>query len=231
MTRKTGFSKVPYLGVLAGLLGYFFHATALSGGSAVPLIAFSLLSAALFALAAAALEKRASCAALFRPMRRDFALSLLAAVLLGAGCVLSFSGGGMIARLICVLGLVGALSLAVSAVFRLRGAAPAAIFHVPATLFYVCRLFSDFRRWTVDPAILDYCFCLLALICFMLSTYHMGAFSLDHGARRRLCFYSLGGVFFGTVSIAALPLAQALIYGAGALFSLAFAIQAFGNGK
>ena len=34
MARKIGFSKVPWLGVLAGLLGYFFHATMLSGGSA-----------------------------------------------------------------------------------------------------------------------------------------------------------------------------------------------------
>ena len=44
------FSKVPWLGVLAGLLGYFFHATMLSGGSAIPLIAFSVLMA-LFVLA------------------------------------------------------------------------------------------------------------------------------------------------------------------------------------
>ena len=29
MARKIGFSKVPWLGVLAGLLGYFFHATML----------------------------------------------------------------------------------------------------------------------------------------------------------------------------------------------------------
>lgn len=36
MERKIGFSKVPWLGVLAGLLGYFFHATMLSGGSAIP---------------------------------------------------------------------------------------------------------------------------------------------------------------------------------------------------
>ena len=48
MARKIGFSKVPWLGVLAGLLGYFFHATMLSGGSAIPLIAFSVLMALLF---------------------------------------------------------------------------------------------------------------------------------------------------------------------------------------
>ena len=48
MTRKIGFSKVSWLGVLAGLLGYFFHATMRSGGSAIPLVAFSVLMALLF---------------------------------------------------------------------------------------------------------------------------------------------------------------------------------------
>ena len=42
MTRKIGFSKVSWLGVLAGLLGYFFHATMRSGGSEIPLVAFSV---------------------------------------------------------------------------------------------------------------------------------------------------------------------------------------------
>ena len=48
MTRKIGFSKVSWLGVLAGLLGYFFHATMRSGGSEIPLVAFSVLMALLF---------------------------------------------------------------------------------------------------------------------------------------------------------------------------------------
>lgn len=58
MTRKIGFSKVSWLGVLAGLLGYFFHATMRSGGSAIPLVAFSVLMALLFWLSAVTLEKK-----------------------------------------------------------------------------------------------------------------------------------------------------------------------------
>ena len=85
MARKIGFSKVPWLGVLAGLLGYFFHATMLSGGSAIPLIAFSVLMALLFWLSAATLEKRARYDEVFHPMRADALLSLLGAIALGAG--------------------------------------------------------------------------------------------------------------------------------------------------
>ena len=169
MARKIGFSKVPWLGVLAGLLGYFFHATMLSGGSAIPLIAFSVLMALLFWLSAATLEKRARYDEVFHPMRADALLSLLGAIALGAGCVLRFSSDGTAGKLICVLGVVGALALLASGVLRLKQDAPPAMLYVPAILYYVCTLFFDFRRWMHDPAILDYCFCLFALICFMIA--------------------------------------------------------------
>ena len=78
----------------------------------------------------------------------------------------------------------------------MKKSVPSAACYVPAILYYVCKLFYDFRRWMHDPAILDYCFCLFALICFMIATYHAASFSFDHGGRRRLCFYSLWRVLW-----------------------------------
>ena len=231
MMRKSGYSKVSYLGVLAGLVGYFFHATMQSGGSSIPLIAFSVLMVLLFWLASVTLEKKPAYQDVFRPLRVDFVLTVLASAALGAGCVLQFRSGGMLARLICVLGLVGALGQIAAGVFRLRAETPRAVLMVPAVLFYVCRLFFDFRGWMIDPAILDYCFSLFALICFMICTYHAASFSFDHGARRRLCFYGLGGVFFGAVALAGAALPQLLIYGGSIGLCLVFSIQALGNGK
>ena len=231
MTRKISFSKVSGLGVLAGLLGYFFHATMLSGGSAIPLIAFSVLMALLFWLTAATLEKKARYEEVFRPMRSDFVLSLLGALALGAGCVLRFQEAGRFYRMICVLGLVGAAGILCAGVLRQKKSAPPVMFYVPAILYEVCELFYDFRRWMHDPAILDYCFCLFALICFMIATYHAASFSFDRGARRRLCFYSLCGVFFGAAAMAGQEVSGMLLYGAGACICLAFSMQALGNGK
>lgn len=94
MTRKIGFSKVSWLGVLAGLLGYFFHATMRSGGSAIPLVAFSVLMALLFWLSAVTLEKKSRYDEVFRPMRSDFICNTLGAIGLGAGCVMGLKGGG-----------------------------------------------------------------------------------------------------------------------------------------
>ena len=231
MMRKSGFSKVSWLGVLAGLLGYFFHATMLSGGSAIPLIAFSVLMVLLFWLSAATLEKKMQYAEVFHAMRLDLALTALGALGLGAGCVLRFQEGGLFVRLICVLGLVGAMGLLAASVFRMKKTAPAAVLYVPAILYYVCKLFYDFRRWMHDPTILDYCFCLFALICFMIASYHAASFSFDRGARRRLCFYSLCGIFFGAAAMAGQALSAMLIYGASACFCMVYATQALGNGK
>ena len=139
--------------------------------------------------------------------------------------------GGTSVRLIGLLGLVSALALLLGGVFRMKRGVPSAMFYVPAILYYVCKLFYDFRHWMHDPAILDYCFCLFALICFMIATYHGASFSFDHGGRRRLCFYSLCGVFFGATAMAGQDLSGLLIYGASACVCLAYAMQALGNGK
>ena len=153
MTRKIGFSKVSWLGVLAGLLGYFFHATMRSGGSAIPLVAFSVLMALLFWLSAVTLEKKSRYDEVFRPMRSDFICNTLGAIGLGAGCVMGLKGGGTAVLVIGLLGLFGALALLTGGVFRMKKSVPSAACYVPAILYYVCKLFYDFRRWMHDPAI------------------------------------------------------------------------------
>ena len=73
--------------------------------------------------------------------------------------------------------VVGALGVLASACFvitgvgRFRGRiAPLAI-HLFPCLYLICKLIIDFKRWSIDPALLDYCFSLLAMICVMCATY------------------------------------------------------------
>ena len=124
---------------------------------------------------------------------------LLGALGLIAGCVLSFRGS-IAQMLVSLLGLLAGLSLGAGAVLRWKEKKPSAAFSVFVVLFYVAKLFRDFRHWEINPAILDYCFSLFAMIAFMLASYHAGAFSFERGARRRLAFYSLLGVLFGAMS-------------------------------
>lgn len=87
------------------------------------------------------------------------------------------------------------------------------------------QLFRDFRHWEINPAILDYCFSLFAMIAFMLASYHAGAFSFERGARRRLAFYLLLGVLFGAISLAGAQLPELLIYAGSVFWMLACAQQ------
>ncbi len=124
-----------------------------------------------------------------------------------------------------LLGLLAGLSLGAGAVLRWKEKKPSAAFSVFVVLFYVAKLFRDFRHWEINPAILDYCFSLFAMIAFMLASYHAGAFSFERGARRRLAFYSLLGVLFGAVSLAGAQLPELLIYAGSVFWMLACAQQ------
>lgn len=216
MKRKLGLIGVLHAAILAAIAGYFFRTAQLSGGSSVPVVAFSVLMVLVFALAAVSLEKHAAYAEVYSPCRQDLAFSLLGAAGLIAGCALDFRGS-VFRMLISLLGLLAGFGLGAAAVLRQKGQKPSAAFYVFAVLFYVAKLFRDFRHWEINPAIGGYCFSLFAMISFMLASYHAGAFSFDRGARRRLAFFSLTGVLFGAISLAGAGLSELLIY-AGSLF-------------
>lgn len=224
MKQKSGLIGVVYAAILSAIAGYFFRVTQLSGSSSVPLIAFSILMVFVFALAAASLEKKSAYEDIYRPCGQDLVFSLLGALGLIAGCVLSFRGS-IAQMLVSLLGLLAGLSLGAGAVMRWKGKKPSAAFSVFVVLFYVAKLFRDFRHWEINPALLDYCFSLFAMIAFMLASYHAGAFSFDRGARRRLAFYSLLGVLFGAVSLAGAQLPELLIYAGSVFWMLACAQQ------
>ncbi len=224
MKHNSGLIGVVYAAILAAIIGFFFHASLLSGGSAIPLVAFSILMLLVFALAAVSLDKHSAFAEVFPSSRQDICFSLLGAAALLAGCVLSFRGSTL-RMLLSLLGMLAALGLGVAAVLRFRGKKPTAAWYVLAVLFYVVRLFRDFRSWEHDPNIWNYCFNLFAMISFMLATYHAGAFCFDRGARRRLAFYSLTGLFFGAVSLSGADTSTLLVYGGSILWMLALAQQ------
>ena len=53
---------------------------------------------------------------------------------------------------------------------------------IPA-LFFAVRLIMDFRLWSQDPQILDYCFDLFALLSIMCATYYLGGFCFAKQSR------------------------------------------------
>ena len=165
-------------------------------------------------------------------MRADALLSLLGAIALGAGCVLRFSSDGTAVKLICTLGVVGALALLASGVLRLKQDAPPAMLYVPAILYYRCA--RSFRLPPLDARSGNSGLLLLSVRADLLHDRNLSraaSFSFDHGARRRLCFYSLCGVFFGATAMAGQALSMLIYAKARAASCLTYSMQALGTGK
>lgn len=147
--------------------------------------------------------------------------SCAAAALLLVGSILRL-GAPMekSALVIAIGGIVAAGCWVGTALSRYQAKqAHGALFLLPA-VFYVVDLVLQFRLWTRDPVILDYCFDLLALICTMCALFHLSGFSFDQGHRRITVFFVLCGVFFNAAAMAGAPAAEFLGYLAAALWLL-----------
>lgn len=68
-------------------------------------------------------------------------------------------------------------------------------------IWQLLTLLLNFRGWSMDPTILDYCFRLFALVSGMCAAYHIGALSLEQKGRRMAAFWCMAGSFFSVVSI------------------------------
>lgn len=69
--------------------------------------------------------------------------------------------------------------------------------------------------------ILDYCFDLLALICVMCASFHLGGFCFDAGRRRITAFFCGCGVIFGAVAMAGGMIRELCMTGGGMVWLLA----------
>ena len=108
--------------------------------------------------------------------------------------------------------IVSALCMTAIAVLRYRGTVPSVALHVIPCLYLVVRLILNFKRWSVDPAVLDYCFELFASITAMCAIYQLGLFCYNKGHRRSASFWCLSGVIFSAVSLAGGNAEAVLLY-------------------
>lgn len=186
-----------------------------------PLTMLCILMVALFALYSFFLRPRKKYQAIESGSMAIFAMTTVAAVMMLAGCVLLvFNLEQMSDLVVATGGAVAGICWFVSGFDRVRGRkAPAALFMVPA-LFFAVELICDFRYWSRDPMILEYCFDLLAMICVMCATYHLGGFCFDRGSRRRTAFFSLCGIFFCAAALADGSAASRIRTAAAALWLL-----------
>lgn len=102
---------------------------------------------------------------------------------------------------IWVLGLVCAAAMGIVGVCRLLGKKPYFLLHTALCIYFALRMVSQYRTWSSDPFLQDYCFYLTAYVALMLTAYHQAAFDAGMGKHRLLWFYSLGSVYLCCLSM------------------------------
>lgn len=149
------------------------------------------------------LPKRSGYEENFSSETPEMVISLAAAVLLLAGCAVSLLNEPRgVNLLVQFLGIASALCVAVTARQRYQGVVPKAALHLLPCLYLVVRLIVDFKQWSVDPAVLDYCYTLFASISAMCAVFHLGGFCFSQGRRRTSVFWCFLCVVFSAVSLA-----------------------------
>lgn len=163
------------------------------------------------------LKKRTTCEQVFPPLMLPNLLQAVAALGLICGNILLLVQGRVpttafssqsprvadtMTTLLPPLGLAAAGCIAAFSVLRIAGKKPSALLYMLASVYLALRLIVCFQEWTIDPSVHDYCFQLLAAICCMLGTFHLGGFCLDRGKRRMTLFWTLSAVVFCGITLA-----------------------------
>ena len=197
-----------------------------NGRGVWPLVILCVLSLAAFLLVSLKKEKRCGYEENFSPDMLSVLLSVLAAGLLLAGNVMAFTRvspmatpvNQMLTRVTAALGAASGLSFVGIAAAQHKGEKPSAALHLLPVVYYILQMIFNFKSWSTDPIILDYCFKLFALIFVMLAVFHAGGFVFGTGQRRSTVFLCLAGVFFSIISPADGGASYVLITSSSALW-------------
>ena len=128
---------------------------------------------------------------------REAALRLIAAVLMLMGAALRFEQE----RLTAICGVLAGILLAADTMGKKEKTAASAVMPLLAVLCLVVQLVAQFRDWSRDPAILDYCFDLFALICLVASVLHTAGNRLGYVHRKMPLFFGMSGVLFNMTAL------------------------------
>lgn len=229
MRAKTNRKLILYLLIAAGAAGFLLRrwqlATAfdeeglvIGGSPSIWVLAvFALIVTVLLAVMALGLRRRSVYTECFSSGTPETVLTVASAVLVLAGCILAMVWGQRTA-VVTALGVAAALSMAVIGMQRYRGVVPSAAIHLIPSAYLILALIVDFRRWSVDPTVLDYCYDLFAAIGAVCAMVNLMGFCFDKGRRRETVFWCLAGCFFSMVALGGLGVVHCLTTGGLAVF-------------
>lgn len=97
---------------------------------------------------------------------------------------------------VVILSLLSAAALAYVAFCRLTRRKPLSLCHGVVCVCFALRMVCQYREWSSDPQLQDYCFYMLAHVGLMLTAFHMAAFDAGMGRHRTLWLTGLTSCYF-----------------------------------
>ena len=85
---------------------------------------------------------------------------------------------------------------------RFTGRKPFFLMHCIVCLYLALRLVCQYRIWSADPQVQNYCFYMGAHLALMLTAYQLAAFDADTGSHRNLWISGLSAVFLCLTALA-----------------------------
>lgn len=174
--------------------------------SAFVLAGWGILCFLLFSVLAATSQGRSGTHTVLFTHGALSVLSYFGAVLVLFAAVFDFaaallSGPGMSAPIMCLLGLFSGICLFVTAWMRSHGKTTYPPLELVPDLYLVVKLILNFKGWSTDPIILDYCIMLFALIFVVLGFYYSTGFLFDLGKPRLTLLFTLCACLFSAVAM------------------------------
>ena len=127
---------------------------------------------------------------------KPFAFGKLAAAALLLVSLMPPSFDGALPAIVCVLGLCSVISMAIEALFQVRGQTGTLIGGCVLSVYLMVYLIARYLEWSYVHMLADFIFPLVFNICCMLASYRLAAFREGKGLRRRTLFYGLCALIF-----------------------------------
>ena len=113
--------------------------------------------------------------------------------------------GDLLTSLTATLGLICAVSLALSGYSRWQGKRLNVLLHSVVCVYFLLLLICQYRLWSAEPQLQTYVFQLLATVFLMIGAYQRACFDGRMGSRRSYALFRLAGAYF---CFAAIPGSQ-----------------------
>lgn len=131
-------------------------------------------------------------------------LSAFAAAALMAGCGLCSLRTPMedtVHLAVFTAGVLAGALLIISDALRIWGKSSNFLLLLIPTLFLGVRLIFDFKQWSTDPVVIDFCFRLLASVTTMLACFQLAGFPIGAAKKRTTVFFCMLSFVFSAITV------------------------------